>query len=282
MKGLPKDLEAMLGVERADWNLPLLRSLWSPLIKGHGKRSRSPVHEATWLNLAGFVLRPGYGFRGDSERIDELWKIHAQGPFHPQQTRCQLDWYVLWRRVSGGLSAEQQTAIYDATQKQIRKNVPLTAEMLRMLASLELLPQDKKLQLCKMLLKQVRAGKQIAPDCIEALGRIAGRCLLRANTADVVPAGEVEKWFQELSKLDWSQQKFAGCGEAFVQMARLTGDDSRDVSEATRLAIDQKIQESDAQVRDRSVLTEVKALELRERELLLGDSLPAGLQLLDG
>lgn len=239
------------------------------------------MHEATWLGLAGFVLRPGYGFRGDAERIAELWKIHAHGPFHPKQTRCVLDWYVLWRRVSGGLSTEQQVAIYEATQKQIRTGTPLTAEMLRMLASLELLPLDQKLQLCKMLLKQIRAGKQIAPDCIEALGRTGSRCLLRGQAADVLPAVQIEKWFAELAELDWSQKKYAGLGEAFVQMARLTGDDARDVSEAVRMAIETKIQESGAAVRDVSVLKEVKSLERGDRERLLGDALPAGLQLLD-
>ena len=52
-----------------------------------GGRSRAgaqaPVHEARWLNLLGFALRPGYGLAVDDWRVAETWRLVQGKLAHP-------------------------------------------------------------------------------------------------------------------------------------------------------------------------------------------------------
>ena len=105
---LLKSLEHLLGNE-ADWTL-LVRSLWRTLNECFQNRQESIEHEETWLILAGYFLRPGFGAKGDASRINELWKIHTDGLEYPGK-RNQLQLYILWRRVAGGLADERQESI---------------------------------------------------------------------------------------------------------------------------------------------------------------------------
>ena len=50
-----------IGSDRRDWPASLLRRLWEALVEAEPGRPRTARHEARWLNLAGFSLRPGYG-----------------------------------------------------------------------------------------------------------------------------------------------------------------------------------------------------------------------------
>ena len=72
---LLKSLERILGMPKADWNYVLVRSLWPALHQSYSYRKKSVEHEETWLILAGFLLRPGFGAEHDRARIDELWQL---------------------------------------------------------------------------------------------------------------------------------------------------------------------------------------------------------------
>ena len=73
-------------------------------------RRRSPVHEARWLNLLGFALRPGYGLAVDDWRVAETWRI-VQGKLVHPAAACRMEGWILWRRIGGGLVAGQQQAL---------------------------------------------------------------------------------------------------------------------------------------------------------------------------
>ena len=106
---LLQSLEKILGVAKGDWNWVLVRALWSSLEAVRRRRRHSVEHEETWLILAGFLLRPGFGAALDEVRIDSLWKIRDTGLYFPGK-RIKLQEYILWRRVAGGLSRERQEA----------------------------------------------------------------------------------------------------------------------------------------------------------------------------
>ena len=59
VEGLVKRLEAVLGLARLEWPPSLLRAFWEELMEAEPGRARGPIHEARWLNLLGFCLRPG-------------------------------------------------------------------------------------------------------------------------------------------------------------------------------------------------------------------------------
>ena len=58
---LLKSLEQILRMPKANWNWILIRELWTSLHAQVSSRKESIEHEETWLILAGFFLRPGFG-----------------------------------------------------------------------------------------------------------------------------------------------------------------------------------------------------------------------------
>ena len=58
----------------------LVRALWPTLERCMAGRRHSVEHEETWLILAGFLLRPGFGAAMDEARIDGLWRLREPGP----------------------------------------------------------------------------------------------------------------------------------------------------------------------------------------------------------
>src|SRR5262245_29034825 len=105
---LTRRLESALDSGRDAWPLPAIRALWDVLWALEPARARSPEHDARWLNLAGFLLRPGFGDPGDDLRVNRLWRVLGSDPRHPRATQCRAEWWNLWKRVAGGLSVRQQ------------------------------------------------------------------------------------------------------------------------------------------------------------------------------
>jgi len=84
-------------------------------------KKRSLEHESRWLNLIGFCLRPGILVTPlDDHRIRNLWKIFNDGPVHAKNVQVRSEWWVLWRRVAGGLSANQQRQVLQVISALVR------------------------------------------------------------------------------------------------------------------------------------------------------------------
>ncbi|MBR5026089.1 MAG: Hsp70 family protein, partial [Victivallales bacterium] len=57
-------LEEILDAPRGEWGAPILRRMADLLLQHTEWRTATPAHEARWLNLTGFALRPGTGRAG--------------------------------------------------------------------------------------------------------------------------------------------------------------------------------------------------------------------------
>src|SRR5262249_61089394 len=80
-----------------------------------------------WYNLVGFSLRPGFGDPLDRFRVEQLWKLlHAPARPAPasggrkspdaasaRMTEGGADYWIMWRRVAGGLSGQYQATLYN-------------------------------------------------------------------------------------------------------------------------------------------------------------------------
>src|SRR5262249_52322319 len=98
---LLKQLEQIIELPKSEWNAGLVRSLWPALESCMAQRAVSADHEETWLILAGFLLRPGFGAAADNLRIESLWRLRDLGLcFLGKRIKSQE--YILWRRVAGG------------------------------------------------------------------------------------------------------------------------------------------------------------------------------------
>ena len=65
------------------------------------------------MNLAGFCLRPGFGYPLDEWHVQRLWSIYGQGIQYRAAGQNWSEWWTMWRRVAGGLGIEEQTRILD-------------------------------------------------------------------------------------------------------------------------------------------------------------------------
>jgi molecular chaperone DnaK (HSP70) len=179
---LPAKLEQTMGLGRNSWPLSAIRQMADAFLAVSDGRKKSPAYEIRWLNLGGFVLRPGFGYPGDDFRIEQARRIYSSGMTYGNQAQNEIDWWIFWGRVAGGLNRNQQTDIYQrlsgnllprGNKKPQRMNPSLLREMWRTASSLELLPVGTKTELGEALTKRIKAGdyKESEIWCLRASAR---------------------------------------------------------------------------------------------------------------
>ena len=76
------------------------------------KRGRNESTEAFFYNALGYFARPGYGDKLDEQRMSTLWTIFQQGFTHKSSQQVENQWWIFWRRVSGGLDQKKQNKLF--------------------------------------------------------------------------------------------------------------------------------------------------------------------------
>jgi molecular chaperone DnaK (HSP70) len=240
---LPAKLEQTMGLGKNSWPLSAIRQVADAFLAVSDGRKKSPAYEMRWLNLAGFCLRPGFGYPGDDFRIEQARKIYSGGLTYSNQVQCEIDWWIFWGRVAGGLNRNQQTDVYQrlsanllprGNKKPQRINPSLQREMWRTASSLELLPVGTRTELGEALIKRVKAGDYKESE-LWCLSRLGARKLFYGPINLVLPPATVTRWVETLVKLP-------AAGEALAQMARGTEDPTRDLPAATRQTVRTKLQ----------------------------------------
>ncbi|MES2573033.1 MAG: molecular chaperone DnaK, partial [Verrucomicrobiota bacterium] len=224
---------------RFEWSPPLLRRFWEELLQVESGRASSPIHEARWLNLLGFSLRPGYGFPVDDWRVAQTWRL-ATGErtiVHSRNELCRAEWWILWRRIAGGLTAGQQKTLADPLIALVKKNRALgsheTAEIWRLFGAFELLEAGVKIALGDLILARLAENAAISRALLWTLGRLGTRVPLYGPLNIVIPPEAVGKWIEQLhfARSEGSKEEFHF---ALTQMSRRTDDRYRDIPETTR------------------------------------------------
>jgi hypothetical protein len=289
---LVKQLIATLELDRYDWPTSLLRRIWETLITLREGRRRSPAHEARWLNLLGFSLRPGYGLAVDDWRVAETWR-HVRGK-QVHAGAGLVETLILWRRIAGGLSVGQQTALAEPLLASLRtahamstasknvRNAPTiqmheASEAWRLLGSLELLSVPVKVQVGHMIIDLIgkRKYEKVRDPMIWALGRLGQRQPLHGPLNTVVPQEAAGKWCKALLELDVRESSHL----ALMQLARLTADRYRDLGSATREQVANWLTDNAAAPRLVELVTRGGALADEEQAQVFGEALPKGLRL---
>lgn len=284
IKDLWRNLEKAIG-ERDGWSSAVNRELWGIVWGGAQKRRRTADHERVWFQLAGFCLRPGFGAPLDEWRISELWKIWQQGVQYTTEKRNWSEWWILWRRVAGGLGAGQQLQILEFVRPWLKPpegRFPKKPkgpkaegfdEMLRLAASLERIPAKEKVEVGRWVLHRLE-GSRLS---WWPLGRLGARQPFAGSAHDVVPPDVAAAWLQILLELDW--KKTDGAAFAAAQIARLTGDRSRDLDEALRRRVAERLEAIGAPDGWVRMVREVVELSMADEMRVFGDTLPTGLRL---
>ncbi|MDA8138964.1 MAG: hsp70 family protein [Desulfobacteraceae bacterium] len=284
LNAVVKNISAAVDLPREQWPLRLLRNLGDLLLANTDFRSQSAAHEARWMNLTGFCLRPGFGDALDAERVKQVWKLQNQGAVHANQPQVQIEWWIMWRRLAGGLTPGQQRQLSQEWSrllqpkkgKAIRLPQQHQLELWMAVANLERLYVKDKIQWGRLLLSQLNPN-QAKHQLLWSLARIGARELLYGSNDRVVAPQEVVRWIEELLKGKWPQPKMAAA--ALAQLARKTGDRTRDVEAGVRSRILEWMAPLDGVGDLRRYLEEVVPIAQREEQDLFGESLPVGLVL---
>ncbi|TWU45226.1 Chaperone protein HscA [Novipirellula aureliae] len=291
---LVKTLQSISELSRNRWPPSLLRDMWQSLIENEQGRRQSAQHEARWLNLVGFCLRPGYGVAVDDWRVAQTWRvIHGKLAFPALSSRTES--MILWRRIAGGLTSGQQEQLAAPLisllkNKTRRIEAHEASEMWRMLGAMERLHVKAKVELGLLALAAMKQKKNenLRPALLWALGRLGSRQGAYGPLNATVPVEEASRWAGEL--LDGASSRgedLFGFAEnqnllllSIVQMARKTGDRHRDFSNQRREAMAVQLELLGANEHLVKLLTVGGTLQSDEEAVIFGDSLPLGIRLM--
>jgi len=283
---LIKEIAQIVGMGRDQWPLGLIRNLADGLLDMSAVRRTSAEHEVRWLNLIGFCLRPGFGDGLDDGRIAKLWKRYREGPVYAKSPQVRLEWWIMWRRIAGGLTSGQQRQLCQdllpmmAPKKEAKVKIAAQErlEIWMAAANLERLQTNDKVKLGRLLLAEMKP-KKCRPQHFWALSRIGARVLLYGPLDRVIPADEAGLWIETILARNWRNPR--SVGRALAQMARLTGDRMRDVDPALVRRVTAWMKASDPRneffTEALRYLAEIVPLAGQEEKAIFGESLPAGI-----
>jgi len=290
-EGVVKELSDLLEMGKERWSTSLVRKVADALIECREGRLASPQHEARWLNLLGFCLRPGFGDPLDEWRIREVWKIFPQGVAHLKNIQCRTEWWIFWRRAAGGLSAGQQSHFHQQVASLVlsrekkkskasgshsaRRNPHEQMELWMALGNMERLEPRTKGELGKLLLSNLEKGRVRTKD-LWTLGRLGARIPLYGPLDRVIPGREASEWLNRI--LDCGLKPSDVLVQALVQIGRCTGDRERDVPTADRERLCEWLEPLPQGARFQEIVNNPEtSLGAQEQEWMFGEALPSGL-----
>ncbi|HOL70700.1 MAG TPA: Hsp70 family protein [Bryobacteraceae bacterium] len=275
---LPGKLEGALGLGKNSWPLAAIRQLGDLLLELADGRKLAPAYEQRWLNLTGFCLRPGFGYPGDDFRIELARRVYASGLQFGNQVQNEIEWWIFWGRVAGGLNRNQQVDIYQrlsavlaprGSKKPPRINPSLLREMWRTASSLELLPLQTKIELGDRVAARVRSG-QVSDTDLWCLARLGARELFYGPANQVVPPASASRWVEALLPVEKA-------ADALVTMARRTSDPTRDLSPILFEQVRRAVAGKPDAGRLLAVLEGESELDSGTLDRMFGEELPSGL-----
>ena len=293
-KTLVKAISDTVELPRHEWPMSLLRRIWKALLDRNAGRKKSASHEARWLNMLGYSLRPGYGVAMDDWRVTETWRSVNGKLFHGTPA-IRNESLILWRRLAGGLSKGQQSAIAEPLLSSVRAMAKKlrgekvkgalvllrpeeSVEVWRLLGSLELLSPAIKKEIGDLIvdLKEKNKLKPARDAMVWALGRLGQRKPLYGPLNCVTDIAAVTDWIIAVMAGDNPQ---AIEQLAVVQMARCTGDRYRDIDDDFRSKVAGWLKNNNANEKLIELVREVGNFDTEQQGKVFGESLPQGLRL---
>ena len=284
LKSIAGQIEKIVGQKKTHWSLSFLRTIVDKLLELENTRKYTADHEARWLNLTGFCIRPGFGDAFDEERLRKLWKIYLAGVAFEKRVQNRLEWWVFIRRIAAGLKAGQQRQFFQDISpllikgKTTKSKLPPQEQVELWMAAgnMERLLVKDKVVLAKSLLPILKPGKK-QDNMFWVLSRLGARELLYGSVDRVVPAKEVIKWIHPIMKK--TGQKNVPVENMMVQISRKTGDRTRDMDQETVLKIVDWLRDRNAKKSSIRAMTEKMKIAAQEKNAQFGEKLPAGLVL---
>jgi hypothetical protein len=139
---------------------------------------------------------------------------------------------------------------------------------------MEKLYSKEKIELGRKLLA-VTSVKKLKAQHLWALSRLGARELLYGPADRVIPPAEVSKWIDPLISYSWSNPNTAG--RIVSQLARKTGDRSRDLDEKVQADVLSWMEQHDMSEDRKRRVREIVPLAYQDQNAMFGESLPQGI-----
>ncbi len=288
IRTLRANLEQLLG-GRETWDTVLLRRLFGELWEGVRRRRRTAHHERLWLSLTGFCLRPGFGYALDDWRVQQLWSLYPQGIQFVNEAQNWAEWWILWRRVAGGLDQAAQvrllgdvrgelTSAKSRSQKAAKSARSRShADMVRLVGSLERLPMEGKVAAGKTLVGRLGKGRE-PPQAWWTVGRLGARVPLFGGIHGVVPSEIAAQWVEKALQVNWKKERTAAF--AATLLTRRSGDRERDLDIELQERVLYALRAAQAPETWLRMVSDVVELDEADEQRAFGESLPPGLRLM--
>ena len=150
-------------------------------------------------------------------------------------------------------------------------------DMVRLVAALERLPVERKIEVGSWLLIRLRKSSE-STQTWWAVGRIGSRVPFYGSAHNVVPREIAEDWLAQALAVDWKNVQPAAF--AATLLARMSGDRTRDLEQELCDKIIQRLRGIKAPASWIKLVQEVAQLDRADEQRIFGDSLPPGLRLI--
>ena len=189
-----------------------------------------------WLNLCGFCLRPGFGFPGDDFRIEQARRVYAAGLQFANQVQNEIEWWIFWGRVAGGLNKNQQTDMFQRLSPMLLPRGEKAAARESAACCARCGARRRVWNCCRSKPRRSWAmswsrAHSRKGDFVETglwcLARLGARKLFYGPINQVLPASTVARWLEPSAENPEGRGRGGGAG------ARSTGDSTRDLPAAT-------------------------------------------------
>lgn len=297
-------LEKTIGV-RGDWNIATLRAMADQLLVHTKRRRRSAAHERVWFWLVGYCLRPGYGMAGDANRMAQLWQLFDAGLQYDAESQNQSHWWLMWRRVCGGLVQNEQEVLAERVlallarltsgkrQKVKGKGAALLkaqaagqGDAVRLLGMLERLPLARRTEIGNQLFKQLKQDVN-SESLWWSLGRIGARQLIGADqhgggVLQPLPPATIARWLPDLIQVLKGKKAYPTEAAAFaiMQMAARTPDPLSNIEAALSERVQAALSALKVPSRWVQAIETVLDQDDADQQMRLGEQMPHGLRLL--
>jgi len=188
----------------------------------------------------------------------------------------------MWRRIAAGLKPGHQRQFFqDLSQLILPKKTPNQKispqerlEIWMAIANMERLMVKDKIRLGEKLLSEINP-KKCKNQELWAISRIGARELLYGSADLVIRPSDVTRWIDVILDKKWTKSEPVSA--ALSQLARKTGDVSRDITEDVRSKIVSWMKNNGNVTEHINLLNETIQVDSNETRLKFGESLPSGL-----
>ncbi|MCF6807471.1 hsp70 family protein [Thiotrichales bacterium 19S9-12] len=265
------------------------RALWDKLINLQHLRFKRAEAEQFFYFLSGKLLNPGFGDVKDKNRIQMLAKLYNKGLEYTKSNACHHSWWVMWRRIAGGLDCQIQSKIYHDIQyalliktKQIsKKNQIALDEKIRLLSVLEKLPLNLRINLGNELIKRIFKNPD-SPTLWWALSRVGNRQPLSEHPGELIPCDIVTQWVEQLNPTIQSiktRKSHKFIAHALILIARKIDDPIYQLDKITQNQIIKYLQKLKADAKQVKLISSIAQLDQQTSSFLFANDVPLGLTL---